>query len=82
MPRPPSDWITLAEAAAMLQAAGVNVTPGTLGRWARAGRLQRIRPGRSVYVRRAQVRALLRPRRRVPADLVQGALFEAWSEAD
>ncbi|MGH2467711.1 MAG: hypothetical protein ACRDGL_08275 [Candidatus Limnocylindrales bacterium] len=78
MPRPPSDWITLADAAALLAAAGVTVTAGTLGRWAREGRLERIRPGRTVYVRRGQVRSLLRPRRRVPGDALQAGLFEGW----
>lgn len=60
----------------MLDVAGVKVTPGTVGRWARAGRLDRIRPGRIVYVRRSQVRALLRPRPRVRMEAVQVGLFE------
>ena len=78
MARPPSDWITLAEASALLAASGVGVSPATLGRWARTGRLQRIRPGHLVYVRRGQIRALLRPRGRVAAAALQGALFEGW----
>ncbi|TAM70283.1 MAG: hypothetical protein EPN50_04670 [Chloroflexota bacterium] len=78
MPRPPSDWITLADAAAVLAAAGVAVTPGTVGRWAREGRLERIRPGGTVYVRRGQVRSLLRPRRRVRGEALQTPLFEGW----
>jgi len=78
MPRPASDWITLSEAAAILEAANVRVSPSTLARWARTGRLQSIRPGRRVFVRRAQIRSLLRPRRRpaVPAEQLQPGLFE------
>jgi excisionase family DNA binding protein len=63
VPRVPSDWITLAEAAELFRAANVTVTTSTLARWVAAGRLQSIRPGRRIYVRRAQVRALLTPRR-------------------
>jgi excisionase family DNA binding protein len=81
VPRTPSDWITLAEAAAIFASANVSVSRSTLARWARDGRLQSIRPGRRVYVRRAQVRAMLQPRRRaVPAERIQGALFEDWPE--
>lgn len=81
VPRPPSDWISLAEAAEIFAAANVPVTRGTLARWAAAGRLQSIRPGRKIYVRRAQVRHMLRPQRRaVRGDSVQGALFEEWTE--
>ena len=63
MPKAPSDWITLAEAAEVFRAANVEVSTSTLARWVSAGRLQSIRPGRRIYVRRAQVRALLTPRR-------------------
>jgi excisionase family DNA binding protein len=76
MPRVASDWISLKEAAEIFAAANVPVSRSTLARWARAGRLQSIRPGRQVYVRRAEVRSMLRPaRRRVPADQVQPRLF-------
>lgn len=79
MPRPPSDWITLAEAAQIFAASNVHVSPSTLARWARQGRLQSIRPGRLVYVRRAQVRGLLTPRRRaVPAAQLPPGLFQDW----
>jgi predicted site-specific integrase-resolvase len=78
MPRPASDWITLAEAATILQAANIKISTSTLARWARTGRLQSIRPGRRVFVRRAQIRSLLRPRHRptVPAAQLQPGLFE------
>jgi excisionase family DNA binding protein len=79
MPRPASDWITLGEAAQIFAAANIPISTSTLARWARAGRLQSIRPGRRIYVRRAQVRALLQPRRRgVRAEDLQPGLFEAW----
>jgi excisionase family DNA binding protein len=81
VPRVASDWISLAEAAEIFAAANVPVSRSTLARWATSGRLQHIRPGRRIYVRRAQVRAMLHPRRRaVPAAQVQEALFEDWAE--
>lgn len=81
MPRPPSDWITLADAAELFAAAGVQITTSTLARWAHEGKLQSIRPGRLIYVRRAQVRSMLTPRKRgVPADSIQSGLFEDWPE--
>ena len=77
MPRVPSDWITLAEAVELFRAANVTVTTSTLARWVAAGRLQSIRPGRRIYVRRAQVRALLTPRRpAVHVEDLQPGLFE------
>jgi excisionase family DNA binding protein len=77
VPRVASDWISLAEAAEIFAAANVPISRSTLARWARMGRLQSIRPGRRVYVRRGQVRALLRPQRRsVRVDDIQGALFD------
>ena len=76
MPRVASDWISLKEAAEVFAAANVPISRSTIGRWARTGRLQSIRPGRQVYVRRAEVRAMLRPaRRKVPATQVQPVLF-------
>jgi excisionase family DNA binding protein len=82
MPKPPTDWIDLGEAVDIFAAAGVHVSRSTLARWARDGKLQYIKPGRSIYVRRAQVRAMLRPRRRpgVSASEVQPALFEDLDE--
>ena len=82
MPRPPSDWISLAEAAEIFNDAGVPVTAATLRRWAHQGKLQYIQPGRNLYVRRAQVRALLRPKKRagVKASDVQPGLFEDLQE--
>lgn len=80
MTRAVADWITLAEAAELLAAANVHVRPETLGRWARSGRLQSIKPGGRRYVRRAQIRALLRPRRRVRAEALQPGLFEDLEE--
>jgi excisionase family DNA binding protein len=76
MTRAVADWITLAEAAEILAAANIHVRAETLGRWARSGRLQSIKPGGRRYVRRAQIKALLRPRRRVPAEALQPGLFE------
>lgn len=71
-----SDWITLAEATAILEAANVRFRPSTIGSWARAGKLQSIKLGGRRYVRRAEVRALLAAPRRVRADDLQPALFE------
>jgi excisionase family DNA binding protein len=80
MPRIASDWITLAEATDIFAAANVPISRSTLARWARDGKLQSIRPGRRIYVRRAQVRALLQPRRRgVAVGSVQAGLFEDWT---
>ena len=78
MPRVPSDWITLTEAARIFNDAGVKISRSTLGRWAREGKLQSIQPGRTIYVRRAQVRSMLRPKKRkgVNAADVQPGLFE------
>ena len=77
MPRVASDWISLTEAAAIFADAGVPVSRSTLARWAHAGKLQSIQPGRHIYVRRAQVRAMLRPRgRSVRAHQLQPGLFE------
>jgi excisionase family DNA binding protein len=77
MPRPASDWISLSEAARIFADANVPISRSTLARWAHSGKLQSIQPGRNIYVRRAQVRALLRPRRKgmSVADLQPG-LFE------
>ncbi|MDA8236632.1 MAG: helix-turn-helix domain-containing protein [Chloroflexi bacterium] len=76
MSRAPADWITLAEAAAILEEANIHLRPETVGRWARTGRLQTLKLGGRRYVRRAEVRALLRPRRRVAAEALQPGLFE------
>ncbi len=76
MPKPPADWITLSEAAGLLAASNVRFAPGTIGRWARLGRLQSIKLGNRRYVRRAQVRSLLRPPGSVHADEIQPGLFE------
>jgi excisionase family DNA binding protein len=80
MPPIASDWITLAEAGEMLAAANVQVSRSTLARWVRDGKLQSIRPGHRIYVRRAQVRSLLQPRRGgVPVASLQAGLFEDWT---
>lgn len=79
MPRLASDWISLTEAAEIFASANVPISRSTLARWAATGKLQSIRPGRLIYVRRAQVRHLLQPRRRgVHAEEVQPGLFEDW----
>ncbi len=70
-----ADWITLAEASALLAAANVHFTPSTIGGWARAGRLQSIKLGGRRYVRRGEVRALIAAPRRVRADALQPGLF-------
>ena len=64
----PADWITLAEAAEILEAANVHFRPETIGRWARTGRLQSIKLGGRRFVRRGEVRALVAAPRRVRAD--------------
>jgi hypothetical protein len=71
-----TDWITLAEAQAILAAANVHFTTSTIGGWARAGRLQSIKLGGRRYVRRGEVRALIAAPRRVSAASVQPGLFE------
>lgn len=77
MPRTASDWITLREAADIFAAANVSVSPSTLRRWVQKGKLQSIRPGQRIFVRRAQIRSLLQPRRRgVRADQLEVGLFE------
>ena len=82
MPRVASDWITLSEAARIFTDANVPVSPSTLARWAHSGKLQSIQPGRKIYVRRAQVRAMLRPKklRGVNAEQLQPGLFEDLDE--
>lgn len=81
MPRPKADWISLTEAVHIFAAANVPISRSTLARWAHTGKLQSIQPGRHIYVRRAQVRALLRPRRGgMPARQLQPGLFEDLAE--
>jgi hypothetical protein len=74
-----ADWITLAEAVDILAASNVHFTRGTIGGWARSGRLQSIKLGGRRYVRRGEVRALVAAPRRVRAQDVQSVLFEEWS---
>ncbi|HKG56755.1 MAG TPA: hypothetical protein VKA85_05875 [Candidatus Limnocylindrales bacterium] len=76
MPRSASDWITLAEAAAILDAANVKFRPATIGAWARSGKLQSIKLGGRRFVRRGQVRGLVAAPRRVRAEELQPGLFE------
>jgi excisionase family DNA binding protein len=77
MPRATTDWISLAEAARIFADANVPISRSTLARWAHNGKLQSIQPGRHIYVRRAQIRALLRPRRKgLNVEDVQPGLFE------
>lgn len=71
-----SDWITLAEASAILAAANIHFAPATIGGWARAGRLQTIKLGGRRFVRRGEVRALVVAPRRIRAEDVQPVLFE------
>jgi hypothetical protein len=71
-----SDWISLSEAAEILEAANIRFKPATIGAWARSGRLQSIKLGGRRFVRRGEVRALLTPPRRVHAEDLQPGLFE------
>jgi hypothetical protein len=71
-----ADWITLTEAAQILEAANVRFRPSTIGTWARSGRLSSIKLGGRRFVRRGEVRALITPPRRVRADHLQAGLFE------
>jgi hypothetical protein len=76
MPRPPSDWISLSEAVELLASSNVRFSPGTIGRWARLGQLQSIKLGNRRFVRKAQVRSLLRPHGSVHEEDLQPGLFE------
>ena len=82
MPRVASDWISLSEAARIFADANVPISRSTLARWAHSGKLQSIQPGRNIYVRRAQVRSMLRPgkRRGVRAGDVQPGFFGELEE--
>jgi hypothetical protein len=71
-----ADWITLTEAAKILEAANVHFRPSTIGAWARSGRLSSIKLGGRRFVRRGEVRALVTPPRRVRFDHLQAGLFE------
>jgi hypothetical protein len=76
MPASPSDWISLAEAAEILEAANIRFRPSTIGGWARTGKLQSIKLGGRRFVRRGEVRALIAAPRRVRASDLQPGLFE------
>jgi hypothetical protein len=71
-----ADWISLAEAAAILADANVRFRPATIGAWARSGKLQSIKLGGRRFVRRGEVRALVAAPRRVRASDLQPGLFE------
>jgi hypothetical protein len=70
-----ADWITLVEAAEILAASNVHFAPGTIGGWARSGKLSSIKLGGRRYVRRGEVRALIAAPRRVNAEHLQPGLF-------
>ncbi len=72
----PADWISLGEAAEILEAANIHFKASTIGAWARTGKLQSIKLGGRRFVRRGEVRALLTPPRRVRASDLQPSLFE------
>jgi hypothetical protein len=76
MSKPPTDWITLSEAADLLAAHNVHFNSDTIGRWARTGQLISIKLGNKRFVRRAQVRSLVRPHGAVHSDDIQPGLFE------
>src|SRR5213078_4634825 len=71
-----TDWISLTEAADILDSANVHFRPSTIGAWARTGKLQSIKLGGRRFVRRGEVRALVTPPRRVHAADIQAGLFE------
>ena len=71
-----SDWISLGEAAQILEAANIHFRPSTIGGWARTGKLQSIKLGGRRFVRRGEVRALVAGPRRVRAADLQPGLFE------
>jgi hypothetical protein len=71
-----TDWISLAEAADILESANVRFRPSTIGGWARTGKLQSIKLGGRRFVRRGEVKALIAPPRRVRAADLQPRLFE------
>jgi hypothetical protein len=60
----------------LLASSNVRFTPGTIGRWARTGQLQSIKLGNKRFVRKAQVRSLLRPHDAIHRDELQQGLFE------
>jgi excisionase family DNA binding protein len=80
MSRPPTDWMTLSEAAELLAAHNVRFTSDTIGRWARTGRLVSIKLGNRRFVRRAQIRSLVRPHGSVHGEDIQPGLFEDLDE--
>jgi len=71
-----TDWITLAEAAEILEQANVRFSPATIGGWARTGKLQSIKLGGRRFVRRGEVKALVAGPRRVKAEHLQPRMFE------
>ena len=71
-----TDWISLAEASAILSASNVHFRAATIGSWARTGKLQSIKLGGRRFVRRGEVKALIAGPRRVRADQLQPGLFE------
>ncbi len=76
MPTSAADWISLTEAAEILEAANIRFKPATIGAWARTGKLQSIKLGGRRFVRRGEVKALIAAPRRVRATDLQPALFE------
>ena len=71
-----TDWISLGEAAEILEAANIKFKASTIGSWARSGKLQSIKLGGRRFVRRGEVRALVAGPRRVRAADLQPGLFE------
>ena len=76
MPTSAADWISLSEAAEILEAANIRFKPSTIGGWARTGKLQSIKLGGRRFVRRGEVKALIAAPRRVNAADLQPGLFE------
>lgn len=71
-----ADWISLAEAAEILEAANIHFRPSTIGSWARDGKLNSIKLGGRRFVRRGEIKALVAGPRRVRATDLQPGLFE------
>ena len=76
MPTSAADWISLSEAAAILEAANIRFKPSTIGGWARTGKLQSIKLGGRRFVRRGEVKALIAAPRRIRVSDLQPRLFE------
>ena len=76
MPASAADWISLAEAAEILEAANIHFKAVDDRRLGPDGKLQSIKLGGRRFVRRGEVKALVAAPRRVRASDLQPGLFE------